>query len=604
MRSFTIAKPLLAFSWSPSWERLAAVVDASSDGQEIWIFDRTTGSGHPEFKGLKGVTQIAWHPDGMHILFTTTDVPPRNQDYDVVDSFFDRWPLWRNKISLWLGSLENGNRHIIHSGASPFRDSGRSTISPDGRLAAFIHSTPTTEFPYEHQELWIVDLLSGHPRKVMDLRISHVGDIAWSPDSKRLVLVAPHFDFPKTPADPVHSRWNFGLMLVDLTSGAAQNILPSTFTPHVESLWWHPEGELFFVALDRTVYRLYSLDKSLDRPREIPLPFKNVEGFLGSPRGDWAILKLGEIDRPSWLEAYNLRTGTHHVLWDPAGKLLSQLTLGRTELFSSKNRHGDTIDGWIYFPPDFDPNKKYPMIVYYYGGVVPQSQTFLTGNGGVLNHWFAANGYIAFTLTPRGTWGYGQEWADAHINEWGESSANDIIDVIQALLREKPYIDPKKIGGFGHSYGGFEGLSLSTRTDLFSALIASGVISNPLLYSFVVLGQPNYGEIVLPGIYPWNRKDVYVDRAPVFNADKINTPILLVQGSADPWCTLAESDLMYSALKVQGKEAVQIRWIGEGHGIINPRKKTLNYEMWREWFDKWLKDRGEAWDHRIRQEMP
>ncbi|MBE3143664.1 MAG: prolyl oligopeptidase family serine peptidase, partial [Planctomycetes bacterium] len=89
---------------------------------------------------------------------------------------------------------------------------------------------------------------------------------------------------------------------------------------------------------------------------------------------------------------------------------------------------------------------------------------------------------------------------------------------------------------------------------------------------------------------------------PIFNADKIKSPILLIQGSADPWCTLAESDLMYSALKVQGKEVVQIRWIGEGHGLADQGKKIVNYTIWLEWFEKWLKGRAEAWDDRVRKD--
>lgn len=98
---------------------------------------------------------------------------------------------------------------------------------------------------------------------------------------------------------------------------------------------------------------------------------------------------------------------------------------------------------------------------------------------------------MVYTLTPRGTWGYGREFADAHFNEWGTTSYPDIIDAVKALIEAKPYVDPERIGRFGHSYGGFEGLSLVTQTNLFATDIAAGVISNTLNYSFIVLGQTN-----------------------------------------------------------------------------------------------------------------
>jgi dipeptidyl aminopeptidase/acylaminoacyl peptidase len=129
------------------------------------------------------------------------------------------------------------------------------------------------------------------------------------------------------------------------------------------------------------------------------------------------------------------------------------------------------------------------------------------------------------------------------------------------------------------------------------------VISNPVNYSLVVLGQPNYGEIVLPGVYPWNRKDIYVDRAPVFNADKVTTPVLLMHGTEDPWTEMTESDQMFSALKLQGKDVFQIQWKGEAHGLAQPQNRRLYNEMVMEWFDKYLKDEPEGWSERV-QEHP
>jgi len=601
VQTVVLSGPVLSFAWSPEGKRLAVATAGDKGRCDIWLVHPFSGPIKKIYSGITGVSQLQWLPDGKFIAYTRTDPPPEKGPYDLVDTFLDRWEGWKAEVTLWIASVETGVRHMITGGLNPYGFSRQALLSPDGEKAVFVHTTPSSSYPYRKEELWLVVLSTGKAELISEIETSMVSSMTWSPDSAHVAVIAPYYPYPGTPEDVAgyHSRWHQGIQLWDVAEKTARYLTAPEFNPCVQSLWWDSkDNRLYFIALDRTVHRLYRFDSGLNDFSEVELPFRNVEAVFGRKSGDWVVLRLAEVDKPSWLVALNLKTKESRRIWDKGKEFLSRVRLGGYEMFSCKNRHGTKLDGWIYLPPDFDPGEKYPAVISYYGGVVPQTESFGGGQFGRINHWLAGNGYVVYTMTPRGTWGYGQEFADAHFNEWGTVSSPDIIDSVKALIKAKMYIDPQRIGGFGHSYGGFEGLSLATQTDLFAAIIATGVISNTLNYSFVVLGQPNMGEIVLPGVYPWNRKDVYVDRSPVFNADKIVTPILLMQGTDDPWCEMTESDQMFSALRVQGKEVVQIRWIGEGHGIRSFSKRVINENIRREWFDKYLKDEPEGWQAR------
>ena len=596
---------IVSFSFSPEGQRLAVVVIGEQGKGDLWLVDRKERGTKKLLSQVEGMSQVNWLPDGKFVTYITRQSSQEAKPYDLVDNFFDRWKGWKTKVQLWIASVESGASHLVSGGPSAYGFCQQALVSPDGKKVAFVYETPSSNYPYSNQELWLTDLLIGEAQLVSKIKTAMISGMCWSPDSSQLAVIAPYYDIPLKATDPVHSRWHQGLQLWDISKKNFRYLTKPEFTPSLPELfsgnplWWSSKNNmLYFLALDRTVHRLYKFSPEFKDLAEVKLPFTNIESLYGGAASNRAVLRVTAVDKPAELVSLDLDTLKVAEIWDRGKEFLSPVNLGRYEMFYCQNRNGTKIDGWLYFPPDFDLQKKYPLIVAYYGGVAPQTQSFSGLQYPGINHWLAGLGYVVYTLTPRGTWGYGQEFADAHLNEWGTASATDIIDAVKALVKAKSYLDPKKIGGFGASYGGFEGMSLITQTDLFAAVIASSGISNTLLYSFVVLGQPNMGEIVLPGAYPWNRRDIYVDRSPVFNADKVKTPLLLMHGTVDPWCLMAESDQMYSALKVQGKDVVEIRWNGEPHGVTKFSNRVLNFQIMLDWFDKYLRDEPEAWQER------
>jgi acylaminoacyl-peptidase len=259
------------------------------------------------------------------------------------------------------------------------------------------------------------------------------------------------------------------------------------------------------------------------------------------------------------------------------------------------NEDGLNIEGWLYTPANFSSDKPWPLIVYFYGGVSPRDVRFT-----FTYQWWLANGYCVYVLNPVGAYGYGQEFADKHANDWGALATRDVIEGTTKILEAKPFLDREHVGAYGGSYGGFLTLDLVTRTDLFAAAVDMYGISNITSYFGGGIWGHWYSEIASPGSFPWSDRNIYVDRSPLYNADKIKTPLLLLHGDVDDNVPPVESDQMFVALKLLGQDVVYAKFKGEGHGIAGKFKNYIEHrEMMLEWFDKYLKDQPEAWEARL-----
>jgi dipeptidyl aminopeptidase/acylaminoacyl peptidase len=188
------------------------------------------------------------------------------------------------------------------------------------------------------------------------------------------------------------------------------------------------------------------------------------------------------------------------------------------------------------------------------------------------------------------------------VNDWGTLATRDIIEGTRKLIREKSFIDEKRMGAYGGSYGGFITMDLITKTDMFAAAVSMYGISNIASYWGGGTWGYTYGDIALARSYPWNRRDVFVDKSPLFHANKIKTPLLLLHGLSDTNVPSLESDQMFTALRVQGKEVAYVRFPGEEHGIASNFKDYIAHrEMMLEWFDKYLKGQPQAWEARWKE---
>jgi len=234
------------------------------------------------------------------------------------------------------------------------------------------------------------------------------------------------------------------------------------------------------------------------------------------------------------------------------------------------------------------------MIVYYYGGTSPVGISF---GGRYPFNYYAANGFIVYVLQPRGCDGYGQKFSSYHVNDWGKYALEDIIEGTQKIVKAYPFIDEKKIGCLGASYGGFTTELLIARTDIFSAAISHAGITSLASYWGGGYWGVTYSTVATTDKYPWNDREIYVDRSPLYNADKINTPLLLLHGDSDTNVPTHESDYLYSALKILGKDVEYIQIPGENHWVLKDENRIPWYKTIIAWFNKHLKEKPEYWEY-------
>lgn len=233
------------------------------------------------------------------------------------------------------------------------------------------------------------------------------------------------------------------------------------------------------------------------------------------------------------------------------------------------------------------------MITYYYGGTTPSTHT---NHHPYTPNFFASFGYIVYTINPSGTIGYGQEFSARHINAWGEKTADEIIYGVKKLCSEKSFIDKDKIGCIGASYGGFMTQLLQTKTDIFAAAVSHAGISNITSY----WGEGNWGytynAIAAARSYPWNNPKLFTEHSPLFAADKIHTPLLLLHGTIDNNVPIGESIQLFNALKILGREVEFITVDKQNHIILDFQKRKEWHNTIMAWFEKWLKNDPRWWD--------
>ncbi len=370
--------------------------------------------------------------------------------------------------------------------------------------------------------------------------------------------------------------------------------LTRDFNPSIDGADFGPDGDvIYFLTTDRAnrhLYRYALRDQSFTL---IPCGAEVVEHLSIARNGRTAAVIASEPNRPARSLSLDLGSGSVRWLEGTAEEAGSALDTGKVEPWTFKNRRGTVIDGFVYYPPGFDPARKYPCIVNYYGGTTPTTNSF---GGRYPKELYAAQGYVVFVLQPSGATGFGQEFSAFHVNDWGIVVADEIIDGVKKFLAAHPFVDPQRVGCIGASYGGFMTELLLTRTGIFAAAVSHAGISSIASYWGEGHWGYAYSAAAAADSFPWNRRDIYVGQSPLYSADKITTPLLLLHGSADTNVPPGESFQLYTALKLLGREVEFIEILDQDHHILNYPKRIAWTKTILAWFDWRLKGQLDWWN--------
>ena len=545
------------------------------------------------------------------IVSVREDGPKEDPGVFQVLEMDDRQPSWRSRSYLVKYDLQSGVAQRITFGT---KGEYLSDISQDGtRLLIVSNYSRLAKRPTEVQDVYLMDARTLKVDTLLRCE-GFLGGVQFSPDGRQLLFVGTPEAFNRIgcqlPADRTPSMTENELFLYDI---ATKRVTPLTrdFDPSVDGSpdWSWADGKIYFRAECRDYVYFYQLDPKTGKIQQVNVPGDYIYRFdMATHAPVLAYLSYNTMEPAS---AYVTRLTnlasrlTPHVsrLFD-GKEALGDAEVGTCEDWNFKNSNGDTVYGRFYKPKDFDPSKKYPMIVYYYGGCSPVSRYF---ESPYAPQYWNSLGYVAYILQPSGATGFGQEWASRHVNTAGGTPsadgivpggtpAGDIIEGVKRLCDEHPFINREKIGCMGASYGGFMTMYLQTVTDIFAAAVSHAGIANHTSYWGEGYWGYNYSEVSMANSYPWSHRQLYVDQSPLFNADKIHTPLLLLHGNADTNVPLIESLQMFTALKLLGREVTLVEVQGENHHILDYAKKEKWLATQMAWFQKWLKDDPTWWD--------
>lgn len=554
-------------------------------------------TGEKTFIGKYTGKGYAWLTDDLkHFLVTIDEKVPeeKNKDVHQILEPDDRQPGYRNRRNYSLYDIETGITTPITKGAAkvyvtPNRDASRFLVS--------IYKEELTERPFTFTDILLLDMKTGQA----DTLVRHDGFISnfsFSPDEKYLAITGS----PEAlggigntlSGDKIPSSYEYELFLLNLETKKV-SCLTRDFDPSVSSYQWsEQDGMIYALCENRDLKSLYRINPKNGKAEMLQLSEPYIYSSFSLSEEKPLLAYIGESSTSTdrcWLR--DLKSGKERVLCDLNPTRLKDIQLGECHDWNFRAERGDTIYGCYFLPPFFDETKQYPMLVYYYGGCSPVGR--LLDSYYNFQEW-AAMGYVVYLIQPSGCSGFGQEFASRHVNAYGDYTADDIIQGTKQFCKEHPFVKADKVGCMGASYGGFMTMYLQTVTDIFAAAMSHAGISNPASYWGYGYWGYSYSTTSAANSYPWNNMELYSGHAPLFNADKVHTPILFMHGGADTNVPINESIQMFTALKLLGRECAFITVEGENHHILNYDKRIRWHDSIMAWFARWLQDDPTWWN--------
>ncbi len=580
--------------WAPVGKRLSYVIAGDKDTGTLRLLDLDSGECSTILENVNNLDDYLWARDGSFIVYTVSEkAEPDKRGLKRLTKVEDRQRGGGDRSYLYVTTVPGGETRRLTAGKY---GTGIYDVHPDGKRILMSRGyEDLSERPYGVADLYILNLEDQSVDSLFKGR--WLDDASFSPDGTKILIRSGPSAFGniglKVSEGTIPNDYDGQLYVYDLATKTAEP-LTRDFDPAVQDAAWSTVDGNIYVAAE------VGSKTGLFRCNPKKKTFARIEtGFDVSENGDIARSKLVAVDvgssstTPARLYAIDLAKGASRMIYDPNAGTFADIELDGVEDWSFTSPAGKTIDGYYYLPPGFDSRKKYPCIVYYYGGTSPVNRAY--GGRYPKNLW-AAHGYVVYVLQPSGATGYGQEFSAAHVNDWGKVVAGEIIEGAKKFVEAHPFVDGTRLGCIGASYGGFMTELLVTKTDMFAAAVSHAGISSIASYWGEGYWGYGYNAVAAANSFPWNRRDIYVDQSPLFGADRIKTPLLLTHGGADTNVPTGESEQLFTALKLLGKTVEYLRFDEQDHFILEYKKRVVWSNSIIAWFDRYLKSEPEWWN--------
>ncbi|HEY6213056.1 MAG TPA: S9 family peptidase [Vicinamibacterales bacterium] len=569
-------KSSTAPAWSPDGSRLAFGSDRT-DKRQIYIINPLGGEAEALTTLEDGVGSFAWSPDGKSIAFTSTE--PKSAAVKDRDKKYGEFQVVEQDYRMsHLSILDVATRTTrpLTSGAFTV---GRFAWSPDGKSIAFDHTVNNSPGSSGTGDISIVTVANGSIRALVtqDGPDSHP---VWSPDGSTIA-------FETAMANPSYFYTNRVIATVP-AAGGAPTPLTSTFDEDPSIADWNGNG-LFFAASQKTYARLFRLDPATKAVLRLGGPAESVASSFSFTRDGSRVAFLA-ADARSMGEVFTAGAGMTDVrkLTDFNAQT-ANWTTSTLEVVSWKSQDGATIEGVLHKPLDFDPAKRYPLLVVIHGGPTGISRAIpFTSTIYPIDVW-VPRGILVLEPNYRGSAGYGEKFRSLNVKNLGVGDAWDVLSGVDSLIA-KGLVDRDRVGVMGWSQGGYISAFLATHDAArFKAISVGAGISDWMTY-YVSTDIHPFTRQYLQAT-PWDDPAIYAKTSPITYIKQAKTPTLIQHGATDQRVPLPDAFELYQGLKdnnVPTKLIVYQGFGGIGHGPSKPKSYRATMDHNLEWFDQWM----------------
>lgn len=574
-------KSATAPRWSPDGKWIAFLSNRVEDKNQIFLIDPTGGEAQQLTKSETSINNFVWSDDGRTIAYAATEPtaqPLKDRkdyfgDYDVVRAGYTHVHLWTVDVGEAMKAPVAGKQRTKKKDFSV--DSF--AWSPDGSTIAFSATINPDLIQGVTSDIYLLKLADDSVKKIVD-QPGPDNNPRFSPDGKQIV-------FSSAMGNKVFFASNSRLAIIPAEGGTPRSISDS-FDEQPGLLEWKSDG-IYFGGSQKTAAHLFRVDPASGKIARITGPDDLIAGSFSLTRaGDRVSFGAGSPTSINEVYVSDLRRFAPRKLTDLNAQT-RVFTLGTREVVSWKSQDGETIEGVLIKPANFDGTKKYPLLCIIHGGPTGIDRpVLLTPDARYYpSDIWAARGALILKVNYRGSAGYGERFRKLNVRNLGVGDAWDMLSGVDHLIA-KGWVDKDKVACMGWSQGGYISAFLTTSTDRFAAISVGAGISNWATYYYNTDITPF--TINYLGNDPAMDPAIYQKTSPMSYIKTAKTPTLIQHGELDRRVPIANAYELRQGLEDRGVKVEMVVYKGFGHGISKPKSMRAVMQHNLSWFNHYI----------------